>query len=73
MLLRLVEFLILAGGVYFLFRVAKKAWRRSELHNPVEEKLEQLEEEKELADKVVDINIKEVNRNRKKLNDFEDL
>lgn len=73
MLLRIIELLILAGGALLLFRIARKAWRRSELQRPVQEKLEQLEEEKELAAKVVDINTREVNRNRKKLNDFEDL
>lgn len=69
MFLRLVEVILVLGGGYLLFKLAVKAWRRADLKN----KIENIEEEKELASKVVDIKTKDVQRNRKKLDDFNKL
>lgn len=73
MFARLLTLAILGGGLYFLFKLARKAWRRSELKQDVEDKLDDLANEQAQAAKVVDINSREVRRAQKKLNDFDNL
>lgn len=72
MIARLIEFVVFALVLLGMYLIVRKAWRRAELQETARDKLELIANEKELA-KIVNIDTKEVRKNRKKISDFQDL
>ena len=73
MLIRLIEIAIFASAFVGGFLILRKAWKRADLQETAQEKLEKIANEKELAAKVISVNTRQVKSNRKKIRDFDKL
>ena len=63
---RFIVFIIIAFGLYIIYKVAHDAWKKSS----VEDKLDEIELEKELHEQIDGIDEDEINNNKKDIDDF---
>lgn len=63
---RFLIFLLVGFGGYLIYRVAVDSWRKSE----VEDKIDEIEQEKEIHDQIEDVDLKEAEQNRKEIDEF---
>ena len=67
MLFKLIFFIVvLGGGGYLIFKIARKAWRKAD----VDQKMEDIKVDTQMYDKVKDVDMKEVSDKQKAVNDF---
>lgn len=63
---RFFVFFVVVLGSYIIYRVAVNSWRKS----GVEDKLDEIELEKEIHDQIDEVDIDEAHENKKEINDF---
>lgn len=66
MLYRFLMFVIVGFGGYLIYRVSTNAWRKAS----VEDKLDEIELEKEIHDQIDNINEKETKTNKDDIDNF---
>lgn len=61
----LIFFIVLLGG-YIIYRVAFNSWKKSD----IEDKIDEIELEKEIHDQIEEVDLKEAEENKKDISEF---